>query len=238
MKYVRDKARLTYVVEFFKALLFDKVSIICRDDVERTQVVVCTEGLESFVDIVCFENSKGTYDTLRQMVPSIKSDCIVVTSNFNLHLNLHDIANVYRRKECACLFVLEQLKDHTTAKDGANPVYGITSDHHIISYADLLSRSNSLNIPHSLLIDYPSFCLYTNLHDCECYFMSKVMLQLLDTVQAIDDFKADFLSVMIRRQHYYMLDTKYTSMRDIIKSEANAHIFRSSRELVIRAYLL
>ena len=67
--------------------------------------------------------------------------------------------------------------------------------------------------------------------------MSKVMLQLLDTVLAIDDFKvsevlclalitqADFLSVMIRRQHYYMLDTKYTSMRDIIKSEANAHIF-------------
>lgn len=119
--------------------------------------------LESFVDIVCFENSKGTYDTLRQMVPSIKSDCIVVTSNFNLHLNLYDIANVYRRKECACLFVLEQLKDHTIVKDGvctfafsdiqANPVYGITSDHHIISYADLLSRSNSLNIPHSLLIE-------------------------------------------------------------------------------------
>lgn len=26
MKYVKDKARLTYVVEFFKALLFDKVS--------------------------------------------------------------------------------------------------------------------------------------------------------------------------------------------------------------------
>ena len=74
--------------------------------------------LESFVDIVCFENSKGTYDTLRQMVPNLKSDCIVVTSNFNLHLDLYDIANVYRRKECACLFVLEQLKDHTIVKDG------------------------------------------------------------------------------------------------------------------------
>ena len=30
MKYVRDKARLTYVVEFFKALLFDKVSCYRR----------------------------------------------------------------------------------------------------------------------------------------------------------------------------------------------------------------
>lgn len=29
MKYVKDKARLTYVVEFFKALLFDKV-FFCR----------------------------------------------------------------------------------------------------------------------------------------------------------------------------------------------------------------
>ena len=172
-------------------------------------MVFVLSRFESFAEIVCIESSKGPYNTLRLMAQDLLSDCIIVTGNINLNLNLYDIADVYRRKECACLLVLEQLKNHKTEKDKvclrffpnlkATPVYGITSDHRVISYADLLLCSRHFNIPHALLAElefglqlmrsFPSFTLYTNLRDCECYFMSKTMLKLLDTVPTIDDLR-------------------------------------------------
>ncbi|KNB41711.1 translation initiation factor EIF2b gamma subunit [Blastocystis sp. subtype 4] len=215
--YKKDKLGLSYIFEFFLQYHFDSVSVVVGDDIESEQVAGCMEGFEKFVKVVQIDGYKGSADALRKVASMISLNVVVVTGIPNLKMNLLNALDVYRRKECICLIVLEKLNDHKADKNKANPVYGITSDQRILSYADLLVRSKELNIPKALLQDYPSFTLYTNLVDRNIVICGNTFISLLNAIPSADDLKTDFLSTLIRRQHYYRDNEEYRTMQDMIQ---------------------
>ena len=73
--------------------------------------------MEPFVNVVSLEGSRGSADSLRQLAPQISHSCIVITGNPNLSLNLYDVADMYRRNDCLCLMVLEQIKNRQVDKN-------------------------------------------------------------------------------------------------------------------------
>lgn len=54
-------------------------------------------------------------------------------------------------------------------------------------------------------------------------------LSLLNVVQPADDLKTDFISTLIRRQHYYRDNEEYRAMQDAIQ-QSTEDIFVSVRE--------
>ena len=74
----------------------------------------------------------------------------------------------------------------------------------------------------NLLTSFPSFSLNANLVDSNVYIFGKVILDLLRELEGMDEFKTDFLSMIIRRQHYYQKGESYQKMRDVITSSQDA----------------
>lgn len=68
-----------------------------------------------------------------------------------------------------------------------------------------------------LLHSYPVFNYYSNLIDCGIYFCKRPLLNTLQLVEDVSDFKGDFLSTLIRRQHTHQ-DTHYKELRNSIKA--------------------
>lgn len=124
-------------------------------------VSATTYRKESFVDVIQLNGFRGSADALRLLKPQINSDCIVVTGNVPLCMDLYSIANVYRCKECACLVILGKDEKHVADKNKvcvvtmshtkANPIYGITDDMRILSYGDLLARNKDFKLPCALI---------------------------------------------------------------------------------------
>lgn len=80
-------------------------------------VSATTRSKESFVNVIQLNGFRGSADALRQLKPQINSDCIVVTGNVSLCMDLYSIANVYRCKECAYLVVLGKDEKHVADKN-------------------------------------------------------------------------------------------------------------------------
>ena len=179
-------------------------------------VSATTRSKESFVNVIQLNGFRGSADALRQLKPQINSDCIVVTGNVPLCMDLYSIANVYRCKECAYLVVLGKDEKHVADKNKvcvaaltdaqANPIYGITDDMRILSYGDLLARNKDFKLPCALirellLVDrlrrrYPSFKLYSNLFDTGVYFLNRLSLDYLDLVPKADDLKVSAVRLL------------------------------------------
>lgn len=69
------------------------------------------------MNVIQLNGFRGSADALRQLKPQINSDCIVVTGNVPLCMDLYSIANVYRCKECAYLVVLGKDEKHVADKN-------------------------------------------------------------------------------------------------------------------------
>ena len=74
-------------------------------------------SFEKFVKVVQIDGYKGSADALRKVASMISLNVVVVTGIPNLKMNLLNALDVYSRKECICLIVLEKLNDHKADKN-------------------------------------------------------------------------------------------------------------------------
>lgn len=74
-------------------------------------------SFEKFVTVVQIDGYKGSADALRKVASMISLDVVVVTGIPNFKMNLLNALDVYRRKECICLIVLEKMKNHKADKN-------------------------------------------------------------------------------------------------------------------------
>lgn len=78
-------------------------------------------------------------------------------------------------------------------------MYGITNDGVVVAFAEVVSRIKEFKIPKALLYEYSflvsiscsyaSFNYYTNLIDCNIYFCTRSLLNMLQSLNDMSDFK-------------------------------------------------